>query len=50
MEKFKIQSFQKTLDGKTTKTKVVGLEILWNFVGDNFLFKTILSCKTTFDF
>jgi hypothetical protein len=28
MEKFKIQSFQKTLDGKTTKTKVVGLEIL----------------------
>ena len=46
-KKFKIRIFQTTSDGKTTKTKVVGLEKLWNFVVDNFLFKIILSRKNT---
>ena len=35
-QNFKIRIFQTTSDGKTTKTKVVGLEKLWNFVVDNF--------------
>jgi hypothetical protein len=34
---FKIWIFQTTSDGKTTKIKVVGLEMLWNFIIDNFL-------------
>jgi hypothetical protein len=34
---FKIWIFQTISDGKTTKIKVVGLELQWNFVIDNFL-------------
>ena len=29
--------------------KIVDLQKLWNYVVDNFLFETILSCKTTFE-
>jgi hypothetical protein len=34
---FKIWNFQITLDGKSTKIKIVRLEMLWNFIADNFL-------------
>jgi hypothetical protein len=32
-----------TSDGKTTKIKVVGLEMLWNIIINIFLFEIILS-------
>jgi hypothetical protein len=35
--KFEIWIFQTTLDGETTKMKVIDLEKLCNFVVDNFL-------------
>jgi hypothetical protein len=34
---FEIQNFQTASDGETTKTKIVDLEKLYNFVDDNFL-------------
>ena len=34
--KFKIQIFQTTSDVETIKMKVVDLEKLYNFIGDNF--------------
>jgi hypothetical protein len=43
--------FQTTLDGETTKTKVVDIEKLYNFVVDNFSFEIICySRKTMFQF
>ena len=35
--KFEFQNFQTTLDGETTKIKVVDPKKLYNFVVDNFL-------------
>ena len=37
-------------DGEMTKTKVVDLEKLYNFVVDNFSFEIILSRETMFEF
>jgi hypothetical protein len=34
---FEIQNFQTASDGETTKTKIVDLEKLYNFIDDNFL-------------
>lgn len=39
------QNFQTTLDGKTIKMKVVGLEKLYNFVVDNLLIQNHLVIK-----
>jgi hypothetical protein len=36
-KKNKIQNFQTTSDGKSTKINVIGLEKLWNFVVNNLL-------------
>jgi len=39
-----------TLDGETTKTTVVDLEKLYNFVVDNFFIRNHLSKEITFQF
>jgi hypothetical protein len=40
---FEIWFFQTTLDGETTKTKVVDLKMLCNFIVDNFFIGNLLS-------
>lgn len=50
---FEIQNFQTISDGETTRTKVVGLEELCNFIVDNSitcLFELIYLRKIMFDF
>jgi len=47
---FEIQNFQTTLDGEMTKTKVLDIENLCNFVVDNFSFEIIYPTKNRLNF
>lgn len=45
---FKIQNFQTTSGGETTKTEVADLDDIYNFAVNNFSFKFIYGLKYSF--